>query len=282
MGLILKNINNGIGRVRLTFNAPSAPPSEFDPDALAYLEAVEEADGQALESAVRAAINDFVVGCKTDGIWDAIKASCILAGARTLYGALVPLAGDAPTNFNFVSGDYDRTTGLKGDGSTKYLDSNRADNADPQNDAHVFAHVITADTRFNTTSAGVYIGGSSAGFASRRTAGGPYSNSFYTSNRSGAAIFSGVAANSTGGMGTSRSSSTGYSIRVAGTSGTRTVASVSPGSQAIFIFADNANGTVQSQSDARLAFYSIGESLDLALLDTRVSNLITAIGAAIP
>jgi len=35
-------------------------------------------------------------------------------------------------------------------------------------------------------------------------------------------------------------------------------------------------------SDARLAFYSIGESLDLAALDTRVSNLITAIGAAIP
>jgi len=28
--------------------------------------------------------------------------------------------------------------------------------------------------------------------------------------------------------------------------------------------------------------YSIGESLDLALLDTRVSNLMTAIGAAIP
>jgi hypothetical protein len=35
-------------------------------------------------------------------------------------------------------------------------------------------------------------------------------------------------------------------------------------------------------TDARLAFYSIGEALDLAALDTRVSNLITAIGAAIP
>jgi hypothetical protein len=35
-------------------------------------------------------------------------------------------------------------------------------------------------------------------------------------------------------------------------------------------------------SNARLAFYSIGESLDLAALDTRVSALITAIGAAIP
>jgi hypothetical protein len=35
-------------------------------------------------------------------------------------------------------------------------------------------------------------------------------------------------------------------------------------------------------TNSRLAFYSIGESLDLALLDTRVTALITAIGAAIP
>jgi hypothetical protein len=34
-------------------------------------------------------------------------------------------------------------------------------------------------------------------------------------------------------------------------------------------------------SDARLAFYSIGESLDLALLDARVTTLIQAIDAAI-
>jgi hypothetical protein len=35
-------------------------------------------------------------------------------------------------------------------------------------------------------------------------------------------------------------------------------------------------------SNARLAFYSIGESLDLALLDARVTTLINAIAAAIP
>jgi len=34
-------------------------------------------------------------------------------------------------------------------------------------------------------------------------------------------------------------------------------------------------------TDARIAFYSIGESLDLAALDTRVSALITAIGNAL-
>ncbi|MCP4832791.1 MAG: hypothetical protein GY886_11325, partial [Gammaproteobacteria bacterium] len=68
----------------------------FDSDASTYIDAVEATDGQALETGVRVAINDFVLGCKQDGIWNAIKASCILAGARTLDGALVPLTGTAP------------------------------------------------------------------------------------------------------------------------------------------------------------------------------------------
>jgi hypothetical protein len=74
----------------------------FDTDAQAYITAVETADGAALEAGVKTAINNFVVGCKADGIWSAIKASCILAGARTLTGALIPLAGTAPTNFDFA------------------------------------------------------------------------------------------------------------------------------------------------------------------------------------
>ena len=69
-----------------------------DPDAAVYVAAVEAADGQSLETATKVAIHSFVKGCKADGIWPSIKASCILAGARTLTGALIPLAGTAPTN----------------------------------------------------------------------------------------------------------------------------------------------------------------------------------------
>ena len=64
----------------------------YDADASAYILAVEAADEiaspgiGALEPATRSAINKFVVGCKADGIWPAIKASCILAGARTHEG----------------------------------------------------------------------------------------------------------------------------------------------------------------------------------------------------
>jgi hypothetical protein len=126
--------------------AVGRPPAVSDSDAEAYLQAVETADGNFLEAAVRTAVNDFVVGCKADGIWAAIKASCILAGARTLTGALVPLVGAAPTSFNFVDGDYDRKTGLAGDGSTKYLDSNRSNSADGQNNQHVAVYQTVLGT----------------------------------------------------------------------------------------------------------------------------------------
>jgi hypothetical protein len=48
------------------------------------------------------------------------------------------------------------------------------------------------------------------------------------------------------------------------------------------VYADNNAGSATAFSASRLGFYSIGESLDLALLDSRVSTLYTAIGAAIP
>jgi hypothetical protein len=50
----------------------------------------------------------------------------------------------------------------------------------------------------------------------------------------------------------------------------------------LFVFARNEAGTAGNYSNARIAFYSIGESLDLALLDARVTDLINAFAAAIP
>jgi hypothetical protein len=73
-----------------------------DPDAEAYIAAVEAADlaadptAEPLETATKVAIHSFVKGAKADGFWPAIKASCILAGARTRLGALTPLVGTAP------------------------------------------------------------------------------------------------------------------------------------------------------------------------------------------
>jgi hypothetical protein len=247
-----------------------------DADATAYLAAVQAADGQLLEPAVRIAVNNFIVGCKSDGIWTAIKASCILAGARTLAGALVPLVGTAPTNFNFVSGDYNRKTGLVGDGSTKYLNSNRAGNTDPQNSFHISIFIGTA-----ATSGGglfpVYIGNS--GVNGRNIYRDQNNGSVTYGINNGGGTASGTSVNFAGATRTSASSVTG---RFGGTSTTSSGTSLAPLGDIIGIFgAPGANLSI-TRSNARLAFYSIGESLDLALLDARVTTLINAFAAAIP
>jgi hypothetical protein len=46
------------------------PRATFDPDAAAYLRAVEAADGQALETPVKRAVDDFFQGHK--GGWDVL------------------------------------------------------------------------------------------------------------------------------------------------------------------------------------------------------------------
>ena len=236
-----------------------------EPEAVSYVAAVEAADGQELEFGVAKAINDFVLGCKNDGIWDAIKASCILAGARTLDGALVPLVGTAPTNVSglFVAGDYDRETGLVGDGSTKYLDSNRNNDADPQDNNHNSSFISTLGNGAVISSAS---GGSTTG-----------SNIIGSTNMRSRADSTPSFTLASGFVGHSRFQSGSFSYRNSGATLSASIASQSPDPTNIRVFASASN-----RGTHRIAFYSIGESLDLALLDTRVSNLITAIGAAIP
>jgi hypothetical protein len=253
-----------------------------DPDAVAYIQAVEAADGQQLELAVRFALDDFVKGCKSDGIWDAIKASCIMAGARTLGGALVPLRGTAPTNFNFVSGDYNRKTGLKGDASTKYLDSNRADNADPQNSHHVSVYATTLQ------SSGVF-----AAYIGSRSLVGTASSSFVgrsgidPANLVGQSRNGGFPAaavnlgNTVGLVSVQRTGGTTIQFRGAQTTDSQLQNSVGPNTQNIHVFGRSASDSSFARSDARLSFYSIGEAIDLAALDTRVSALMTALNTAI-
>jgi hypothetical protein len=248
----------------------------FDPDAAAYIAAVEAADTQALEPAVRAAINDFVVGCKADGIWAAIKASCILAGARTLTGALVPLVGTAPTNFNFVSGDYNRKTGLVGNGSTKYLDSNRNNNADPQDSNHNAVYITTL-----SGGGAVYLGTGSAENGVNTLQINAI-NAIITRSRNASSGAGNSAATHVEGLyAHSRAASTGYTFRIGGVDYTSTQPSQPSFNGNLLVFARGTTASPQNLSTGRLAFYSIGESLDLALLDARVTALINAFAAAI-
>lgn len=80
-----------------------------------------------------------------------------------------------------------------------------------------------------------------------------------------------------------RSASGSYLARQSGTNTTVNETSIGRSALATYIFANNVDGNVASNlSDGRIAFYSIGEALGLALLDARVTTLINAFAAAIP
>jgi hypothetical protein len=248
-----------------------------DPDVQAYIAAVEAADGQALETGVKDAINAFIVGCKSDGIWSAIKASCILAGARTLSGTLTPLTGAAPTNNNFVTSDYNRKTGLIGNATNKSLNSNTAHNVTSQNNAHVSVF----SSQLPSAGRRAYIAAVSGSFTIMSQDADDVNTSTWYVHDTGSSVPR-FLDSGTGFKGVSRSSTDSFVRRTGGanTTVTRTASATAPGSGNFFVFCRGDNST--AYSDARIAFYSIGNDVDLALLGTRVTTLINAIAAAIP
>jgi len=247
-----------------------------DPDAQAYLRAVEQADNQGpLEQGVQQAVNQFVIGCKADGIWNAIKASCILAGARTLTGALVPLVGAAPTRHGTEAGwNYSRKLGLAGNGVNNYLNTKRANDLDSQNDKHLAVNLATAMT------------GTVAIIGSQTLS--PVAQSFILTSGglldtrlNSTTSFAPTTSSLSGFIGVSRSLPTTLISRSASTTTSGSNNSTTPNSLETFVFARNLDGSASIHTAARASFYSIGKSLNLALLDARVTTLINAFDAAI-
>ena len=248
----------------------------FDRDAIAYIRAVEEADGAYLETSVKVAINNLVSGLKAEGLWDAIGSSCLLCGPRTLAGALIPLRGPAPTaEGGWAAGDYDRSTGMKGNGSSLYLDSNYG--PENLNDADVHLSVYMTE-KYDSGTANRFISqdnnnltildsSGATGFRTRVV-----SSTLYTLGTS-AAVPSLVAV--------SRSSSESFSWFGYGENGTQSDSGGAVNESAGNPFVFKGSVGQLNYSASRLAFYSVGSSLDLAKLDSHISSYVTAIGAAI-
>ena len=255
----------------------------FDPDARDYILRVEAADGERLESQVRGAINAFVLGCKADGIWTSLVTSCIMAGARTVAGAITPLLGNAPTNNNFVAGDYSRTLGLLGNGTNKYLATgyNNNDTTNfPQNNTHISCYISQIPTNDNGIFVGTRLQALSSILSIRYTGGG--ANTIFNCRGTTAATRTLVAL---GFQCTSRALSTEFLSRCTHSGGTSdvtsTVNSSAPSNNLIGVFAGFNAATPLSFANARLSFYSIGKSLSIPNLDTRVTTLINAIASAL-
>ena len=219
------------------------------------------------------AINRFIADAKSLGVYDALRASCVMAGWDSLAGALTPLAGTAPTNNGFLAADYDRGTGLKGDG-TSYLDSGRAYGDDPQDSNHIAVYLATINEQENYAAAGnTTVGTTRLGYFSSLTRYGVRTLQL-----------NGPATLTPGFMAAGRSDASDVTLRYDDTSSTVAAASVSTEgidvNYTVFV-ANYSNVGLVGYSSSIIAFYSIGEAVDLEALDARVTALVTAIGAAV-
>jgi hypothetical protein len=269
------NFVGGIGKKMYVGSTLIYDNDITDTDAQTYITRVEEADSlslgysQGLEWQVKKAINDFVVGCKVDSIWTSINTGCILAGARTLSGALVPFKGVAPTAFNFT--DYSRTQGLKGGntGDGRYIDTNRLNSEDPLDFVHASAYVFTQDT-------GVVLGsdnnlGAEIGIRPYGTG-----NTYFRAHDTNPNFIPSPTPTSPGFVGVARSVSTGLNYIYPSSTGvvlaTRSsVAVTTPNNINIF---RRSNAT--QYYNGRIGFYSLGGNLNLSLLKARVDTLMAA------
>jgi len=248
------------------FNLSSYYPEDID--ALNYILAVENADQERLDNSVKIAISNFIIGCKTDETWGSIKNSCLLAGPRTLEGALVPLIGIAPTNYNFTSYDYDRKLGLLGDGVSKCLKTNSLMTEYQKDNLH--AAVYFGETTnslgqsFIATSSSsfmIYLVCNSINLFFRLcTIGNPYAP-----NKSKYGL-----------LGMSRGNNQEIKNRYNKTSAILSAPSRDIVQSDIYIFSRGYNTSTSTPvgpvSNARIAFYSLGLDIDLVKLESRLKS----------
>ena len=259
------------------FSGIGSQPLPTDADALDYLSRMATADGAGVETGVAVAVDAFFRDSKAAGVFSALKACCILCGARTLAGALVPVVGTAPTSNGFVEGDYSRTAGLAGDG-TSYLDSRRASNADGLNNQHIAVNVSAPAT----LATAMYIGadgGSSANVEIYKS-----SSDLVFRSRAGSTATAAGSGSQTGFLALSRSDSAAFSYRFAGGDYEAEITSIADSAETLFVLSRNRLGVASFTADGTVSFYSIGTgigSAGLAALDTAVNNLITSIGEAL-
>lgn len=127
-------------------------PVTLQAETVAYVTAVEGADGQPLEDAVVLAIDGLVADFKEYNLWEPAEDIILLAGPRSIVGGLVNAR--APNVLGFTNANYGnlfqvadivRAAGWKGNGSTKSIITS-VDRADLINDITMAAYVSETAT----------------------------------------------------------------------------------------------------------------------------------------
>lgn len=244
--------------------------SSYDADAQDYFDRIVVA-GSSINTGNKDAINAFVVGCKADSIWADMVSVAILCASNTLAGSLVPLKGANFTNNGFIEGDYSRTLGITGDLGS-YIDTNLAGNTLAQNDFHM-AVWMTGLPTYTTTRVLCGNGTTGTGASNIYTASG---GAIGARNRtSGASTQAAGTGDETGMYATDRAGSTGFKLFYPPSAAISLGLTSQTSDTSDFCVFARAAGN--SPTNARLSFFSFGNSFTLSLLNSRLATLMAAI-----
>lgn len=263
------------------------PLSSYDRDAKNYISRVEAADSDYLEQPVKRAINKLIRRLKSTPSpiaatqWDAICAgtALLMCGAKTLTGALVPLHKDmpTPTNYNFVSGDYNRKTGLKGDGTTKFLALGVNNNSVPQNDRHLSAW----QTEHATVDASRALIGCGPGNVGRSQLMFSTTVRFIRLSYASDAQIS-YTTTENGFWGAYRVSNSAIFDRYGGSTTSHSSGSTTPTNETILAFSRGTSASPSELADSRMPWVSFGRAIDLDALDLAIGEYLTTLAAVLP
>jgi hypothetical protein len=250
----------------------------YDTDAQSWINAVETADTQPLEARVKAAMNQLVLDLKSNSLWTPITSLTIQMGARTIAGTLIDVKTPSSSwsNVNFLAGDYNRTTGLIGNGSTKYLNPGVLNSVMSQNNAAAWVHVHTVSAG-NTN----YFGSGSN--ATNGTFGVSVSSSPTTQTQGRAfndsSFIVHAGANAVGLIGYSRNNSANYISRGGQANLSITRSSATPTGSSLFYFANNIGGSPTLHSDGRIRACCYGQAHNMDTAETIINTYIASITA---
>jgi hypothetical protein len=251
--------------------------SAVDPDAADYFARIVSA-GSSISVDNKAAVNTLFLALKTQSIWTLISELYLFAGVDNLTGCLVKAKGSGSlSNTSFAGGDHNRTTGLLGNGSSKYLNTGLANNALSGTSNHIFVEGSGFETSGDRAPAGIYNGGPATTLLALDFYSAGISSRAY---RSASGAISAVPRITTGLITSgsfcgTRTSASSASIYQNGSLANNNTTSVSPAfsTRPIFVFALNNIGSPASYTAARLRAMSIGSGLS----DAQASSLNAAI-----
>lgn len=278
-------------RVRFSgFSTGSAPV--LDPQTVIYQAALATGSATALTAPQLTAMDAFFKGLRTDALLGTSTANSKILRQNVYgvssFGAIqvptISFAGGATdTNNNFVAGDWSATTGLTGNGTSKYIDT---------------ALVPVTSLTLNDTHLGIYIRDSLSGVATNLMGAddtgtfrmyAPFTDgNFYSDEYDGAAGRLGPVAGLTTPYAmtlATRVSAVLHSLYQRGVSkGSNTGSGGTLPTSKVFIFAESASNVAGSWSNHTLSLYTIGKGLtatDALNYYNRVQTLMTALGLSV-